>query len=111
MKLIYQLRVLAVCLTCNDKLSAASDAKGFRLSPEQPVLFSYVTSFLSFVQPLAFYLRPQGLLGMADGNRCISGRFHKYNLRVSLRNFCSEHYTKGKYKKVTNIQYSIFRTT
>ena len=34
--------------------------------------------------------------------------FYKYHLRVSSQNFCSEHYTNGKYKKVTNIQYSIF---
>ena len=93
MKLICQVCLLAVhvCLACNDKISAASDAKVFRISmsPEQPVLFSYVTSFLSFVWLLAFYFRPQGLLGRADGNRCISGRFYKYHLRVpetSVRN-------------------------
>jgi len=95
MKLICQVCILAVCLMCNFKMSAASDAKGFRISmsPEQPVIFSYVTSVLSFVRPLTFYFRPQGLLGRAYGNRCISGLFYKYHLRVSSRNFCSEHYT------------------
>jgi len=69
---------------CNDKMSAASDTKIFRasMSPEQPVLFSYVSSFLSFVRPLEFYFCPQGLLGKADGTRCIRGLFYKYYLRV-----------------------------
>jgi hypothetical protein len=100
MKLICQVCVLAVYLKCNDEKSAASDAKCSRISmsPEQPLLFSYLTSILSFVRPLAFYFRPQGLLGRADGNRCVSGRFYEYHLRVSFRNFSSELYTKGKYK-------------
>ena len=118
MKLLCQVCLLAVCLMCNDKMSATSDPKCFRtsMSPEQRVLFSYGTSFPSFVRPLAFYFRPQGLSGRADDTRCISDPFfYKYHLRVSSRNFCSEHFTKDKHKKVTNtewppknVQYTLF---
>jgi len=62
-------------------------ASEHRCPPTQPVLFSYVTSFLSSARPLAFYFRPQGLLGRADGTRRINGLFLQVPLESQFPKF------------------------